>query len=172
VRRGLIDDTTAVILLFGPAVTDDLEMGGHALEPAAVEGNATMGPAPAPACPPGRRLRKLSGEILLDYPQGTPEWSMLTNPPLRNLASSFRSADRTPSSRRSATARLATRSTSLSMWIRTESPTERPRRRSEDLPRSPSERAREPLVFRSSSTLSSARRQRPPQRRRRGRAAG
>jgi serine/threonine protein phosphatase PrpC len=72
VRRGLIDDTTAVVLLFGPAVTEDLEMGGHALEPAAVEGNATMGPAPAPACPPARRLRKLSGEILLDYPQGTP----------------------------------------------------------------------------------------------------
>ena len=71
VRCGLIDDTTAVVLLFGPAVTDDLEMYGGALEPAAVEGNATLSPAPAPTCPPARRLRKLSGDILFDYPQGT-----------------------------------------------------------------------------------------------------
>ena len=65
--RGLIDDTTSVAMLFGPVVTDDGEMVNQGLEAAAVEGNATMGPAQEPAR--RRRIRKLSGDILFDLSQ-------------------------------------------------------------------------------------------------------
>jgi serine/threonine protein phosphatase PrpC len=67
--RGLIDDTTSVAMLFGPAVMDDGEMANQGLEAAAVEGNATIGAVQEPARRQARRIRKLSGDILFDVAQ-------------------------------------------------------------------------------------------------------